>query len=152
MGKPLFNARGETIRQKGVFSKLLKTGRCLIPVNGFYEWRKEPGLKTPTPFYFYLASGMPMAMAGLHDGQSAVIITTAPNSLMAPIHDRMPAIVLPDQYSAWIEGDLDIAEKLLAPLPEDLMRCHPVSTRVNRAGYESPDCIVESEAPGSLFA
>jgi len=151
LGKPIFNARGETLSQKGVFSKLLYDGRCLIPVNGFYEWRKEPGLKTPTPFYFHLASGAPLALAGLHNGKEAAVITTSPNSLMAPIHDRMPAIVMPEDYATWLDGGFEKAQKLIAPLPSDLMKAHSVTTRMNRAGYESPDCIVEAQAPGSLF-
>jgi putative SOS response-associated peptidase YedK len=151
MGKPVFNARGETIVQKGVFSKLLESGRCIIPVNGFYEWRKEPGLKTPTPFYFHLASEMPMGLAGLHDGKEAVVITTAPNELTRAIHDRMPAIVTPENYGVWLDGDADAAIMQITSLPAELMRCHPVATRVNRAGYESPDCIAEAPTPGSLF-
>jgi putative SOS response-associated peptidase YedK len=124
-----------------------------VLTDGFYEWQKSPETKTKTPMYIRLASGQPFAFAGLWefwqsaDGSellSCTIITTAPNSLMAPIHNRMPVILPPSVYAAWLEP----AEQpphalapLLAPYPAELMTAYPVSTVVNNPRFDLPDCV-----------
>jgi putative SOS response-associated peptidase YedK len=120
IGNRMINARAETLIEKPSFRTAFRRRRCLIPADGFFEWKVEPGRKTKTPMYIRLKSGKPFALAGLWerwdspDGStifSCTIITTQPNELMQVIHNRMPVILPPQAYSLW----LDPAEP---PLPK----------------------------------
>jgi len=141
VGNRMFNARAETLAEKSAFKTALRKRRCLIPADGFYEWRKEPAGKRKTKFLYQLASGEPFAFAGLWDVwrdtdgtavRSCTLITTTPNELVKPVHDRMPAIVRPDKYRQWIaseqisSGEL---QNILGPFPADQMRSEPVEAR-----------------------
>src|SRR5947209_10823989 len=128
-GNRMINARAETLAQKPAFARLLRRRRCLIPADGFYEWRKNPDGKTKTPMYIRMTGGRPFAFAGLWDTwrdpdgatvPSCTIITTGPNELMRPIHDRMPAILKEADYRRWLTPEETPAEALtdlLAPYP-----------------------------------
>lgn len=146
-GRPLFNARAETIGQLPSFRDAFRRRRCLIPANGFYEWRQGAG-RGQAPVWFHRADGATAAFAGIWGtAQTAggsvdacAVITCAANGLVAPIHHRMPVILQPEQYRLWLAKDLE-AEALLALLrpaewPE--MACHPVAAAVNRSGNDGP--------------
>jgi putative SOS response-associated peptidase YedK len=105
-GPPLFNARSETVVEKPSFRTAMKRRRCLIPADGFFEWKKL-GPKTKQPYHIHPADERPFAFAGLweqwQDLESCTILTTAPKELMAPIHDRMPGVVDPIDYEKWLD-------------------------------------------------
>ncbi len=144
IGNRMINARGETIHEKPAFRNAFKKRRCLIFADGFYEWKKEPGKKTKIPMYFCLKSGKPFAFAGLWENWrnpdtdrnivSCTIITTTPNIIVEPVHNRMPVILPSDKYDFWLEpGEqpLDALRECIAPYPAEDMKAYPVSTRVN---------------------
>src|ERR1051326_5364853 len=142
IGNQLCNARAESLAARNPFKHAYKRRRCLIPADGFYEWKKIDK-KTRQPLYIRLKSGRPFAFAGLWENwhspqgselKSATIITTEPNSLIRDIHDRMPVILRPEHYQRW----LDAGEKsppeldpLLVPYPGEEMEAHTISTQVN---------------------
>lgn len=150
--KPLINARGETVAEKPSFRSAFKRRRCLLPADGFYEWRR-PQSGPKQPFNIQQKGGEPFAMAGIwevftdaegSEVQSCAIITTSANKTLEPIHHRMPVILDPDDWAAWIETPEDGARDLLAllkPAPNDLLKAYEVSTRVNRVAHDGPDLI-----------
>jgi putative SOS response-associated peptidase YedK len=149
--KPLINARAETLAEKPSFRTLLNGRRCLVPASGFYEWKKEGRRKTP--FYFRLRERPVFSFAGLydvwHDPQGEgyatyTIITTAPNSLMAPIHNRMPAILFPEDETLWVSSDVlapSALTRILAPYPDGEMEAYPVSPLVNNPANDDEQLI-----------
>jgi putative SOS response-associated peptidase YedK len=126
-----FNARSESVSTKLAFRGLLQDNRCLIPADGFYEWRTMGSVKQP--FCFKLANSELFAFAGLcEEGGTCVILTTEANSLVADVHDRMPVIVSPENYDVWLNSaDLKAALAILKPYDPKLMRSHPVNTKLN---------------------
>ena len=150
----LINARGETLAEKPSFRGSFKYKRCLIPANGFYEWKAQPGAKTKTPFYIGMKDGRPFAFAGLWDEwqspdggilRTCTIITTTPNELMSGLHDRMPLILDPADYAGWLSAaprDPASLQTLIRPFPSDRMTAHPVSTMVNAPGNDRPECVL----------
>ena len=149
------NATAERLLQSAVYKRLVSKRRCLIPINGFYEWR---GAKPPkTPFYVYLKSEEPFGLAGLWDTwkkpdgtllESFTIITTEPNELMRTIHRRMPVILHRDDEERWLDcaaTPFDKVQSLLKPFPAELMAAHEVSKRVNNPKYDAPDCSAPVE-------
>ena len=162
MASKMINARAETAHEKPTFKPALKHRRCLIPADGFYEWKKNGGGKQP--FFIRLKEEKPFAFAGLWDrweGQigdeestieSCTILTTSANDLMKPLHDRMPVILDPRDYDLWLDPAVEDADKvrpLLVPYPPALMTSFPVSTHVNSPRYDDPLCIAPAET--SLF-
>ena len=104
--RPLFNARAETVAERPAFRAAFARRRCLIPANGFYEWQSGGGGKTP--MWIHRTDERPFALAGIYDAgpnRAASVITSAPNSLMAPIHHRMPALLDAGDYDAWLDPD-----------------------------------------------
>ena len=152
IGNKLINARAETLPEKPSFRTALKRRRCLVLADGFYEWKKDGAAKTP--MYIQLQDGHLFAFAGLWevwqppDGslvKSCTIITTEPNTLLASIHNRMPAILPPEAYDAWLTpGELPTAEAmaLLKPYDPALMKATPVSSRVNSPAVDVPELVV----------
>lgn len=143
-GKPLFNARGETVAEKPAFKNAFKRRRCLIPADGFYEWK--PGAKTPKqPFLIRRTDRQPMAFAGIWEHwqtaegselESCSIITTAANATLAPLHHRMPVILDPADWAGWLDPSetplhQTRIQNLIAPATDDLLDAVPVSRRVN---------------------
>lgn len=136
IGSRMFNARAETIAEKPSFKNAFQKRRCLIPVDGFYEWQKLG--KEKKPLRFSLKSGDPFGLAGLYETwispeqrplQTCTIITTEPNDLMRPIHDRMPVIVKKEQEAFWIDPDNQNQRELMSilkPYPVDEMMMSPV--------------------------
>jgi len=151
------NARAETLYDKPMFRPLVRRRRCLVPAAGFYEWQRQGGRKQP---YFLAVKDQPViAFAGLWDeapGDEAeepiasyTIITTRPNDLVAPLHDRMPAILRPEHEAVWLgpeELEPEEAEHLLAPVPAATMEARPVSPAVNRPSNNGPELIAAFEA------
>src|SRR4051794_24183669 len=138
IGNRMINARAETLDQKPAFRTALRRRRCLVPADGFYEWRKEPDGKTKTPMYIRMKGGEPFAFAGLwdvwHDPDGATIpsctlITGEPNELVRKIHDRMVVILPREHYARWLDPQEQSSEqlmKLLKPYPAEEMEAYPV--------------------------
>ena len=133
--------------------------RCLVPADGFYEWKREG--KITQPYCFEVNDGELFAFAGLWDRwvspqgeliESCTILTTTPNSLLAEIHDRMPAILSPDYCDLWLDPafrDTASVSEMLRPFEASLMRRYPVSTRVNQVQNDDPDCAKPVELHSS---
>ena len=162
IGGKLNNARAEGIAGKPSFRSAFAKHRCLVPANGFYEWTtlNEGGRVRKQPYYIRpREDGGFFAMAGLlarwraPDGQDLVttcVITTGPNAVLAPIHDRMPVMLADADLEAWLDPDNhDTAalEALLKPAPPEGMLAYPVSPAVSRAGTEGEACITPLEPP-----
>ena len=150
IGSRMINARAETAPEKPSFRRAFRNQRCLIPADGFYEWKRTNGSKQP--YYIHMKEGRPFAFAGLweswkdEDGpeiRSCTILTTRPNALAGEIHDRMPVILAADTYDVWLDpgSDRDELTGLLAPYPEDEMEAYPVSRFVNSPSNNDPRCI-----------
>jgi putative SOS response-associated peptidase YedK len=153
IGFSAINAMAETVDTKPVFRETFKRRRCLVPVEAYYEWKKLDA-KTKQPYAFALAGGGVMALAGLWETwkspaeevvRSFTIITTTPNEMCAEIHNRMPVILPPSVWSAWLgeeQADGEAALKgLLAPYPTDGMAMWPVSPRVGNVRNNDPTLI-----------
>lgn len=163
-GPPMINARSETAATTPAFRDPMKLRRCLIPADGFYEWQKTAGAKQP--FCFEVNDGELFAFAGLWDrwkdqsGQwikSCSILTTTPNAVTSSVHDRMPVILDRDGYDLWLDPGMthiEAVSQMLKPYDARLMRCFPVSARVNRVMNDDAECSVPVEHPahqGQLF-
>ena len=145
------NAKAETAAEKPMFRDAFKRRRCLVPADGFYEWKQEGGRKQPV--YIHMKDGEPFAIAGLwehwegQDGQvieSCTLLTTEPNDLLAPIHNRMPVILDPKDYEQWLDPGLQEADGVkpwLRPYPPEAMTYFPVNLRVNNPRNDDVLCI-----------
>jgi putative SOS response-associated peptidase YedK len=149
------NARSETAATKPAFRDALKSRRCLLPADGFYEWNRTG--KTKQPYCFELNKGELFAFAGLWDGwkdpngnwiRTCSILTTKPNAVTSPVHDRMPVILDPDSYDLWLDPgmqNVSEASELLKPYDARLMRSYPVSTRINHVANDDENCSAPLE-------
>jgi putative SOS response-associated peptidase YedK len=148
--KGFINARAETLAEKPSSRESFQRRRCLIPADGFYEWKREGRGKRP--YYFRLKGGEPFAFAGIWDewgrGDNMVttcaVITTRPNELLSEVHDRMPVILAPEDYGLWLDPGVRGPEQvraLLRPYAAGEMASHPVSSQVNSVSNDGPDCI-----------
>lgn len=159
IGDRLANARGETLAEKPSFRSAWKARRALMPADGFFEWQKVEGASTKQPWYLTMADGAPFALGALWESWrssegatviSCCVITTVPNALMQPIHERMPVIVPRQAWARWLGGgDATGApppSELLAPYVADGMTAWKVSTLVNAPGREDAR-VVEPLAP-----
>jgi putative SOS response-associated peptidase YedK len=155
LGARLANARAETAADKPSFRAPFRRGRCIIPADGFYEWQARPG-GPKQPFCIRAADGSILAFAGLRDTwegpdgamETCAILTTSANGLMAPIHDRMPVILAPADYAAWLDPD-GVPERLkamLRPCPEGFLRVYPVGPRVGNVRNEGPELAEPADA------
>ena len=147
-GARCINARAETVAEAPSFRAAFKARRCLIPADGFYEWQKVDEAKQP--HRITMGNGGPFSFAGLWERwtkgpepiETFTIVTGAPNELVRPIHDRMPVILDPADYDAWLEArDPAIPSALLRPFPTERMRTYPVSTRVNSTRNDDPELV-----------
>jgi len=161
IGCKMINARAETVRLKSAFRTAIKQRRCLIPANGFFEWSGKLGNKQP--YYFHLASGEPLAFAGLWEVwenkntaaepipyKSCTIITTDASDSVRDVHDRMPLILKPEFYGEWLDPENKepgiIEEVLKNGCVKELKR-YPVSKLVNHVGNNSKECIETTDIP-----
>lgn len=136
------NARAETVARTPAFRAAFRSRRCLVPADGFYEWRRSAGGKVP--WLFRPAAGGVLALAAVWERGAFAVLTVDANADVAPVHHRMPVVVPPAGFAAWLDGDapLDAAAALLRPLPAGALRAHQVSTRVNGVG-EDDEGLVE---------
>jgi putative SOS response-associated peptidase YedK len=157
IGNRMINARAETLAEKNSFKSPFKRTRCIVPADGFYEWKKVPGQKAKQPVYLHSANGEPLAFAGLWTTwrpkdrpeeaalRSATIVTTSANDAVAPVHDRMPVILPASAWDAWLDAGNDELEslgKLLVPAASSVLAMHEVSTDVNSVRNQGPDLIL----------
>ncbi|MGE3182851.1 MAG: SOS response-associated peptidase, partial [Phycisphaerae bacterium] len=155
IGARLINARAETVADKPSFRAAFRRRRCLVPTSGFYEWQKPSAGHAKTakiPYFIRAKSKRLLTFAGLweewtsSEGElihSFTILTTSPNAVMKPLHDRMPVIVNTTDRERWLgSNDPEEVQALLKPFPDDALEAFPVSTLVNNARNESPNCIV----------
>jgi putative SOS response-associated peptidase YedK len=157
IGSKMINARSETLAEKNAFKNVYKRRRCLIPADGFYEWKLNPDGKTKQPMYIRLKGGGPLALAGLwetwgdekgNEMRSATIITTRANTFMSSMHDRMPVMLKPTDFQRWLEqGDRphEQLDDLLTPYPDDEMEAYPLSKNVNSPRNEGAELIQRIE-------
>lgn len=153
IGPPMINARAETIAEKPAFRDALQAKRCLILADGYYEWQKNPGGKTP--FRFQMTDRKPFVFAGLWDRweksaapiESCTIITTQASTAAASVHNRMPVILNFDESITWLQPDSGAAEllQLLQPYPKTDLEMFSVSRAVNNVANDSAECIQPSE-------
>jgi putative SOS response-associated peptidase YedK len=154
VGNRMINARAETLSRRPAFEESFRKRRCLVPADGFYEWRKAAGLRVP--LRFMLKGEELFAFAGLWDVwapksgpplHTFTIITTTPNELVAPVHDRMPALVREEDEELWLDPAVDDEAHLarvLAPYPADRMEAYEVSPRLNSPENEGPSLVERS--------
>lgn len=160
----MINAKSETAAEKPAFRDPIKFRRCLIPADGFYEWKKTGGAKQP--YCFEVREGELFAFAGLWDGwkdpngewvKTCSLLTTTPNAVTGIVHDRMPVIVDPISYDLWLDpGIHDVAglSELLKPYDARMMRFYPVSNRVNHVVNDDDECsrpVEMAESQQQLF-
>jgi putative SOS response-associated peptidase YedK len=151
IGNRMINARAETAPEKPAFKTPFQRHRCLVPADGFYEWQKTGGAKQP--FFIRREDQRPLWLAGLWDRweggpegaiDSFTILTTEPNEIVAPIHNRMPVILRPEDLDAWLDPanrDVGSLRALLGPFPAEEMTAYPVSRYVNSPRNEGPECV-----------
>ncbi|NHZ70957.1 MAG: hypothetical protein GWP18_04880 [Proteobacteria bacterium] len=157
IGARAINARSETAADKPMFRASFAKRRCLIPIDGFYEWERKA--KGKLPHYIFARGGGPLSVAGLwspwHDPDTkerlvtCTILTGSPNDLLSDIHDRMPVIMPSDRWDAWLDPDtsLEAAKQLVTVYPADLMEEYAVSTLVNKVANDTLDLITPLDTP-----
>lgn len=160
VGYKMINARKESIMDKSFYRSALKTRRCIVPFDGFYEWKKTQNGKQP--YRITTTNTDIFSVAGLWSSwdstegntiYSFTLITQEPNDLMKDIHDRMPALLLPEQEALWLDENIQPEEALsqIEPYPDDLMHAYTVSTRVGNVRNNDEDLIKEIKPPKTLF-
>ncbi len=159
IGNRLINARAETLTQRPSFREAFRRRRCLVLADGFYEWQRTP--RGRIPYWIGLRDREPFAFAGLWDRwespegeviESFTIITTVANERVAPIHDRMPVILLPEHEEIWLDDAAGPRawQEVLRPYPADRMIAYPVSARVNSPRADDPTLIEPMGGGGVL--
>jgi putative SOS response-associated peptidase YedK len=155
IGSRMINARVETVTSKPAFRAAIKQRRCLIPANGFYEWKGKAGSKQP--YFFHLPSGEPFAFAGLWEiwegkeappeaapYKSCTIITTDASEAVKDVHNRMPLILKPESYDEWLNPETkqpDRIEQIMKSGFVSDLKCYPVSKLVNQVGNNKKECM-----------
>lgn len=153
IGSKMINARAETVATKNAYRSAFKRRRCIVSADGFYEWKRlDP--KTKQPMYIHRSDGDPLAFAGLFERwtdaenlreiHTCTIITTTPNATMEPIHNRMPVLLPPNAWDAWLDpanDDVDGLQELLVPAPDSLLTAYAVSTEVNNVRNNNPSLL-----------
>ena len=165
VGDRLINARAETLTEKPAYRYAFERRRCIVPADGFYEWQTLVGPKKH-PVYIRARSGAPLAMAGLAEVwsnrddpdapwvRSCAVVTTSANTMLQPIHDRMPVMLDVSDWDQWLDRDVRdpfSLAPLLVPAADDLLEWWPVSTRVNSARNDDAS-LIEREDPLTLFS
>lgn len=151
VGSRMINARAETVAERPAYRAAFRRRRCLVVADGFYEWKRRGGRKQP--YFIHRKDDRPFGFAGLwehwegEDGTiiaSCTLLTTEPNELMRPIHNRMPVIVAKEDYPRWLDPSIQEAAPLaplLSPWPADSMEAYPVSAYVNSPTHDDPQCV-----------
>ena len=156
-GRKPINAKAETVAALPTFREAYRKRRCIVPVDGFFEWKAIKGQKAKQPYAIGMKDGAPFGIAGLWENwkdpftgdwvRTFAVVTTDANEMVADIHDRMPAILAPADYDRWL-GDETDPRDLLRPFPADLMRMWPISTRVNKPENDDASIIEPLELNG----
>jgi len=146
----LFNARSETVGEKPAFRDAARRARCVVPASGFYEWRVGAG-GVKQPYYVHRRDGAPLALAGLfaerpqgEPSVSATVLTTAPNALMAELHDRMPVVLDVVDLERWLDPSVRDPARLadlLRPAADDVLEAYPVDRAVGNARLDEPRLV-----------
>jgi putative SOS response-associated peptidase YedK len=148
IGARMINARSETVAERPAFRNAYQRHRCLLPADGFYEWRQ--GAVGKQPMRIARVDGQSFGMAGLYERwlspegdvlDTCAILTTRANARLRALHDRMPVIVPPEHYDQWLDAANHEVDELFAPAPDDALSAHPVSTRVNAVRNDDPSLI-----------
>ena len=155
----LINARAESVLEKPAFRNAMRRRRCLIPADGFYEWkrdgeRKRPHVARPKGLVAFAGLWEPWMGPNGEELDTACIVTTAANRTLRSLHDRMPAVIPPEAFDLWLDCanvEAETAAALLVPAPEDLFEAYEISTAVNRTANDSAD-LMEPLAPGAAAA
>lgn len=154
--RPLINARAETIWEKPSFKNLVKNQRVIVPINGFYEWRRENNHKTA--FHIQGDGETPLALGGIYQISKegilqCCLVTTAANSAMSKVHDRMPVIINPDAMQDWLQtNDRAQLDSLMRPIPDNAIEFTEVSSYVNNAQHDDEQCIAPIKKQSDLFS
>ena len=171
IGNKMINARMETVQEKPAFRRAFATRRCLLPADGYFEWypteqKTKSGKPVKQPFFIHPADGGVLAMAGLYEiwrdptrdeddpqrfSWTCTVLTTSAEDAIGRIHDRMPLLVEPDRYAAWLDpsrSDPDELKKLLVPAAPGRLEAYPVSTEVNNVRNNGPELLDALEAVG----
>jgi len=155
VGNRMINARAETVAEKPAYRAAFRRRRCLVVADGFYEWQKTGRQKQP--YFLHLRDDRPFAFAGLWETwegadhsalETCTLLTTEPNELVAPIHNRMPVILAPGHYDQWLDvagAKPELVLPLLRPYPADEMAAHPVGPYVNSPAHDDAQCIERPE-------
>ena len=160
IGNRMINLRAETVSDKPSFRKTLARRRCIIPADGFYEWKDMGKGRKKQPFFIRPRDGSVLALAGLWEVwkprgeedaewlRTCTIITTDPNGLLAPIHNRMPVVLPPEAWDTWLDesnDDVDALAALLVPAPDDLLELHPVGYEVGSVSNNGAQLVIPLE-------
>ena len=157
IGARLVNARSESVTEKPAFRDALRRRRCLVPADGFYEWKADGKVKQP--YYFSAASGAPLALAGIWESWKAsdgaivrtvCLLTTQANELMAPVHDRMPVVVGKEHWTGWLGDPIENVMMLLKPCASTDLQAWAVDRRVSRAAEDDAGLIAPIERGDGL--
>jgi putative SOS response-associated peptidase YedK len=153
----IINARSESVATRPTFRSAFDARRCLVPADGFYEWQAVPGERHRRPFHARKTEGGLFALAGLWEprpdgSRTCTLLTTEPNREIAEIHDRMPVILAPEDYDAWLDprAPRALVLPLMRPLPDGALVLRPVSDLVNNARAEGPACLSPPTGPAQL--
>ena len=148
IGVKLINARAETLANKPAFRSAYRYRHCLIPADAFYEWKPVAGRKQP--YCIRMSDQKLFAMAGLWEHwvnpsgeplETCTIVTTDANARVAELHNRMPAIIAPGDYAAWLDASNTNAQQLLRPFPSEQLIAYPVTPRVNNVKNDDAECL-----------
>ncbi|HUP83282.1 MAG TPA: SOS response-associated peptidase [Candidatus Limnocylindria bacterium] len=162
VGSRHINARAETIATTPAFRTSFAKRRCIIPADGFYEWRREAGSKRKQPFLIHAADDRPLAFAGVWAPWkdpatgawvlTAAVVTTQANGVVGQLHNRMPVILEPSEWPIWADSEIrdpGLLNDLLRPAPDGLLTLTAVSTAVNNANNEGPELLLPPDVIGS---
>ena len=161
IGNRMINARAETVAEKPAYRAAFRRRRCLVPADGFYEWQRIGRRKQP--YFIHMRDDGPFALAGLWESwegpdnsliESFTVVTTEPNRVVEPIHNRMPVILDQSDYDLWLDSateDAQVLAPLLVPYPAESMESYPVSSQVNNPAHEDPSCVEAIDQAASLF-
>jgi putative SOS response-associated peptidase YedK len=149
-GRKPINAKCETVRTLPTFRDAYRLRRCIVPVDGFFEWKAIKGQKAKQPYAIAMKDAKPFGIGGIWENwkdpasgasiRTLAIITTDANALVADIHDRMPLILAPETYERWLGDEPDPGD-LMGRFPSELMRMWPISTRVNKPENDDPSVV-----------
>jgi putative SOS response-associated peptidase YedK len=158
-GRKPINAKCETVHTLPTFRDAYRRRRCIVPVDGFFEWKAIKGQKAKQPYAIAMKDGSPFGIGGLWENwkeptsgewiRTFTVITTDANELVADIHDRMPLILAPGDYARWLSGEPDPRE-LMRPFPAGPMRMWPISSRVNKPENDDPSIVEPIEVATAI--